>query len=31
VRTITLRAHGDRFHGHSNDVDVTFSRVTENR
>ncbi len=31
VRTITLRAHGDRFHGYSNDVDVTFSRVTENR
>jgi hypothetical protein len=27
VRTIRVQAHGDRFHGYRNDVDVTFSRV----
>jgi hypothetical protein len=29
VRTITLRAYRDRFHGYAQDVDVTFSRVVE--
>jgi hypothetical protein len=31
VRTITLRAHRDRFHGYAKDFDVTFSRVAEPR
>jgi hypothetical protein len=31
VRTIGIRAHGDRFHGYASDVDVTFSRVVQPR